>query len=102
MHSFCFTSEDKSIHCTLTVKSNVPKDKIDPIFKSLMLHLETSIGVYPNKPIFENITKLRGEFYSAVLKFLVDENLNNGREVPTHILQHLSNKDKSSWSYDDD
>jgi hypothetical protein len=103
MHKLKFESDDGTITCLLTVRNNIPKDKLESAFKSLMLHLETSIGVYPNRPIFDGLTKMRGEFYSKVLKFLVDENLNKGHDVPSHILQHLSNKSKASnWSYDDD
>ena len=101
MHKMQFKSDDDNIVCTLTIKSEIPKEKAETIFRSLILHLETSIGVYPNKPIFNGITKLRGEFYSKVLKFLVDENLNKGHEVPTHILQHLSSGKQSHW-YDED
>jgi hypothetical protein len=102
MQKIKFTSDDGSITCLLTVKNSIPKDKLEAAFKSLMLHLETSIGVYPNRPIFDGVTKLRGEFLSKVLKFLVDENLNKGQQVPSHILQHLSKNTQSNWSYDED
>lgn len=103
MHKLKFESDDGTITCLLTVKNNIPKDKLEAAFKSLMLHLETSIGVYPNRPIFDGLTKMRGEFYSKVLKFLVDENLSHGQEIPQHILQHLSSGGRqTNWSYDED
>jgi len=103
MHKLKFESDDGTITCLLTVKSNIPKEKLESAFKSLMLHLETSIGVYPNRSIFDGLTKMRGEFFSKVLKFLVDENLSKGQDVPSHILQHLSDKSKgSNWSFDHD
>lgn len=103
MHKLKFTSDDGSISCLLTVHNDIPKEKLEPIFKSLMLHLETSVGVYVNKSMFDSINKLRGDFYSNVLKFLVDENLDKGQEVPSHILKHVSNNSKPKWTgyYDD-
>lgn len=103
MHKLKFVSDDKTISCSITVDNNISKEKLESIFKSLMLHLETSVGLHSNRPIFDMITQMRGEFYSKVLKFLVDENLNKGHVVPSHILQHLSDKDKKHWScFDED
>ena len=103
MHKLKFTSDDGSISCSITVNNNIPKDKLEPIFKSLMLHLETSVAMYSERHMFDNLTRLRGEFYSQVLKLLVDENLDKGQEVPSHILKHVSGNSKPKWTgyYDD-
>ncbi|HLD91413.1 MAG TPA: hypothetical protein VI911_10450 [Patescibacteria group bacterium] len=102
MHKLRFESDDGTITCILTVNNLIPKEKVESAFRSLMLHLETSIGIYPNRLIFDSITKMRGEFYSNVLKFLVDENLSKGQKVPSHILKHLSSNRQSNWSFDED
>jgi hypothetical protein len=101
MHKLQFKSNDGTITCHLTVKNSIPKEKLESVFKSLMLHMETSIGLYSNRHIFDSVTKIRGEFYTKVLKFLVDENLNNGQQVPQNILQHLANEKKPHWSFED-
>ena len=103
MHKLKFTSEDGTISCSITVNNSIPKDRLEPIFRSLMLHLETSVGIYPERVMFDNLTRLRGEFYSKVLKLIVDENLEKGQEVPSHILKHISGDSKPKFTgyYDD-
>lgn len=103
MHKLKYKSDDGLIDCTITVNSPIAKDKLEAAFKSLMLHLETSVGVYAHRNLFDQITKMRGEFYTQVLKCLVDENLSKGHSVPPHILSHVSQgSNLSNWSYDDD
>lgn len=103
MHKLKYKSDDGLIDCTITVNSTISKDRLEATFKSLMLHLETSVGVYTHRALFDQITKMRGEFYTQVLKCLVDENLSKGHKVPSHILDHVSQGSKSSnWDYDDD
>ena len=104
MQKVNFKSDDGTINCQLIIDSDIPKEKLESAFRSLMLHLETSVGLYHNKRMFEGIIKLRGEFYSKVLKFIVDENLDKGYQVPSNILKHLSEKNKCHWGscYDED
>lgn len=102
MQKLKFISDGGNIECVFTYKQNIPKEKVDAIFRSCMLHIETSLDLYLNKPIFEGISKLRGEFFTKVLKFLVDDNLNHGHEIPRHILQHLTKNKQSNWCYEED
>lgn len=103
MQKLKFKSSDGNIICDITVKkSNITKIDLESLFIPLMLHMELCITLSTDSKVFNDIRNMRSEFYTNVLKYLVNLNYMNGNEVPKEITDFLiQDKKSTNWYHDD-
>lgn len=102
MHTINFKSMSGNITAKIEINDDIDKDSAESCVKAMMHNLSVHVGSYKAQPIFDEITRLRGEYLENVLKLMTEVAHASGTPVPPQVTERLTGGLKFEWDPNED